>query len=94
MKIDEKDMEQLAHASRLDLAVEESAAYTESLNEILDYLDILHKIDTSAVEPAGHVVPLKNVFREDELQPSLDKELALANAPKEEAGAFVVPRII
>lgn len=94
MKIVEKDVEQVAHLSRLELTAEEKAAYTGSLNKILDYLDLLNKLDTSTVEPAAHVLPLKNVFREDKLQPSLAKELVLANAPKEEAGAFVVPRII
>lgn len=94
MKITEKDMEQVAYASRLEVTEGEKAAFTKSLNNILDYLDVLNKLDTCTVEPVTHVFPCKNVFREDKLQPSLDKELVLANAPQEEAGAFVVPRII
>lgn len=94
MKITEKDVEQVAFLSRLDLTAEDKAAYTISLNTILDYMEMLNRLDTSAVEPAAHVLPLKNVFREDKLQPSLDKELVLANAPEEEAGAFKVPRIV
>lgn len=94
MKITEQDVEQLALMSRLDLPAEEKAAYTKSLNAILDYLDMLNKLDTGNVEPAAHILPLKNVYREDKLQPSLDKELALANAPEEEAGTFKVPRIV
>ena len=94
MKITEKDVEQLALKSRLDLTVEDKAAYTKSLNASLDYLNILKKLDTSGVEPAAHVLPVKNVFREDTLQVSLDKELVLANAPEEEEGSFKVPRIV
>lgn len=94
MKISEKDIEQLAYLSRLDLAAEKKAAYTESLNVILDYLDMLNKLNTSDVEPAAHVLPIKNVFREDKLQQSLDMEQALANAPEEGEGAFIVPRIV
>jgi len=93
MEITEKYVEQLALLSRLDLTAENKAAHTKSLNAILDYVDMLNKLDTSNVEPAAHVLPLKNVFREDKLQPSLAKELVLANAPEEEAGAFKVPRI-
>ncbi|MFA7468270.1 MAG: Asp-tRNA(Asn)/Glu-tRNA(Gln) amidotransferase subunit GatC [Desulfotomaculaceae bacterium] len=93
MKITEQAVEQLALLSRLDLTAEDQTAHTKSINVILDYLDLLNKLDTSNVEPAAHVLPLKNVFREDRLQPSLAKELALANAPEEEAGAFKVPRI-
>ena len=94
MKITEKDMEQLALKSRLDLTVEDKAAYTKSLNASLDYIKMLKKLDTRGVDPAAHVLPIKNVFREDTLQESLDKELALANAPEEEAGSFKVPRIV
>lgn len=94
MKLTEKDLEQVALRSRLDLTGENKAAYAKSLNAVLDYLDMLNKLDTRTVEPAAHVLPLRNVFREDKLQASLDKEVALANAPEEEAGAFKVPRIV
>lgn len=94
MKITEKDMEQLAFMSRLDLTAEDKAAFTKSLTESLIYMDMLKKLNTSSVEPAGHVLPIKNVFREDKLQPSMGKELALANAPEEEEGSFKVPRIV
>lgn len=88
------DMDQLSFMSRIELTAEDKAAYTESLNESLDYMDMLKKLDTSTVEPAKNVLPIKNVFREDKLQPSMDKELALANAPEEEEGSFKVPRIV
>ncbi|MFX4263332.1 Asp-tRNA(Asn)/Glu-tRNA(Gln) amidotransferase subunit GatC [Pelotomaculum propionicicum] len=94
MKISEQDIEKLAYMSRLDLTEDYKAAYTESLNAILDYLDMLNKLDTTTVEPAAHVLPIKNVFREDRLQQSLDLEQALANAPEEGVGAFIVPRIV
>jgi aspartyl-tRNA(Asn)/glutamyl-tRNA(Gln) amidotransferase subunit C len=94
MKTSEKDIEQLAFLSRLELTAGDKAAYTRSLNAILDYLDMLKKFDTNAVEPAAHVLPFKNVFREDKLQQSLAVEQALANAPEEGEGAFVVPRIV
>ena len=64
---------------------------TKSLNAVLDYLELLNKLDTSAVEPAAHVLPLKNIFREDRPQQSLDKELVLANAPEEEEGSLSCP---
>ena len=41
-----------------------------------------------------HVVPVANVFREDEAAASLPRDEGLANAPAREEGAFVVPRVI
>jgi aspartyl-tRNA(Asn)/glutamyl-tRNA(Gln) amidotransferase subunit C len=46
------------------------------------------------VEPTATVLPSVNVFREDEVQPSLSQEQALANAPDRTDGFFRVPRII
>ena len=94
VKITEHDVEQAAISSRLELTEAEKTAYTESINNILEYLDKLEQLDTSEVEPAERVLPLKNVFREDKLQSSLTKEQVLANAPEVEAGCFKVPRIV
>jgi aspartyl-tRNA(Asn)/glutamyl-tRNA(Gln) amidotransferase subunit C len=60
----------------------------------LTYIDKLNEQDTSGVEPTYHVLDLVNVFREDEIQPSLPEEIALANAPERANGFFKVPRII
>jgi aspartyl-tRNA(Asn)/glutamyl-tRNA(Gln) amidotransferase subunit C len=51
-------------------------------------------VDTAGVEPLAHVIPIANVFREDEVREGLTRETALDNAPVREEGAFVVPRVI
>lgn len=89
-----KDVEHVAMLARLELSEEEKQSYTKSLNAILEYMEVLNRLDTSQVEPTAHVLPLQNVFREDNLHVCLDKELALANAPEEEKGCFKVPRIV
>lgn len=94
MKISVKEVEHVALLSRLHLTEKDKEMYTQSLNAILEYMEILNRVDTSKVEPTAHVLPLRNVFREDELHECLDKELALANAPEQEDGCFKVPRII
>lgn len=94
MKITPKDVEHVALLSRLELSEPDKANYTETLNAILDYMEVLNRVDTANVQPTAHVLPLKNVFREDKLHPTLEKELVLANAPEEEDGCFKVPRII
>lgn len=94
MKISVKNVEHVALLSRLELTDEEKEKYARSLNDILDYMEILNRLDTSNIEPTAHVLPLKNVFREDELKKCLPKELVLANAPEREDGCFKVPRIV
>ena len=94
MKVTEKDMENVAVLSRLSIPEAEKGKYTQQLNEFLDYVDNLSGVPTDTIQPMAHVLPIKNVFREDVVNPSLDRELALSNAPLKEDGYFKVPKII
>ncbi|SDF36007.1 Asp-tRNA(Asn)/Glu-tRNA(Gln) amidotransferase subunit GatC [Sporolituus thermophilus] len=94
MKITRTDVEQVALLSRLEISDQEAERFTQQLNAILEYMDVLNKVDTEGIEPTAHVLPLKNVLREDRVQPSLDRRLALSNAPEEEEGYFKVPKIL
>lgn len=94
MKITRKDVENVALLSRLEIPEAEIETYTGHLNNFLEYADVLTALDTENVQPTAHVLPLKNVFRSDEVQPSLDRELALSNAPEKEDGYFKVPKIV
>lgn len=94
MKISKKDVEHVAVLSRLHLSESEKENYTETLNSILEYMEILNRVDTNEIEPTAHVLPLKNISREDVMHEPLDREKALANAPEEEDGCFKVPRIV
>ena len=66
----------------------------KSLHDFLEYVDRLQQVDTEKVMPTAHVLPVQNVFREDVVKPSLDRELALSNAPQQEDGYFRVPKIL
>lgn len=94
MKITAKDVDHVALLSRLELTEEEAGRFTGQLNSILDYVEVLNSVDTSQVEPTAHVLPVKNVMRPDEVRPSLDRKLALSNAPEQEDGYFIVPKIV
>lgn len=94
MLISKEEVEHVAMLARLELTDEEKELYTSQLNVILEHVHLLNQLDTSAVEPTAHVLPLQNVFRADAIQESMDRELALQNAPAREDGTFKVPRIV
>ena len=94
MKITRQDVENVALLSRLEMTAEELEAYSSQLNAILEYVDVLNKLDTTGIEPTAHVLQLKNVMRPDEVKPSLPQELALSNAPEAEDGYFKVPKVM
>jgi aspartyl-tRNA(Asn)/glutamyl-tRNA(Gln) amidotransferase subunit C len=94
MKVTAKDVESVAILSRLELKETDMEKYTKHLNAFLEYADVMTSLNTDGVKPTDHVLPLQNVFREDVVKPSLDRELALSNAPQREDGYFKVPKIL
>ena len=64
------------------------------LNKILEYVEKLNELDTENVKPLSHPIEGVNVFREDIVQPSVDREDALKNAPSKNEEFFKVPKVI
>jgi aspartyl-tRNA(Asn)/glutamyl-tRNA(Gln) amidotransferase subunit C len=94
MTLTREEVLHVADLARLSLKAEEVDRLTRQLNDILAYVAKLQEVDTEGVPPMAHAVPVFNVFREDAVTPSLPREEGLANAPAQEEGTFVVPRII
>ena len=78
----------------MEFSEQELEAFTGQLNNILDYFDKLSEVDTASIEPTSHAVKIANVFREDQVAPSVPREQGLSNAPDSEKGLFRVPKII
>ncbi len=91
--ISKKEVEHAAKLARLELTEEEKEKYTEQFSKILDYFNQLNAVDTEGVEPMAHVLPMKNVMREDKVELTYNREEILQNAPLEEDGFFKVPKI-
>lgn len=93
-EIDLKQVKYIAHLSRLELTPEEEKKFRQQLAKILSYVNKLREVDTKNVSPTFHVLPVKNIFREDKLRSSLSQKETLSNAPKHKYNQFQVPRII
>ena len=90
----EIDVKYVAHLARIALTPDEERKIGAQLGNILGYIEKLRELDVSQVEPTAHAVPLTNVTRADEIQPSLPTEEALRNAPAQANGLFLVPKIV
>jgi len=93
-RITAADVAHVARLARLDLTEDELTRFTEQLGAVLDHADDVAALDTHDVPPTAHPLPLRNVFREDQPRPSLDRAEVLAQAPAVEDGRFRVPRIL
>ncbi len=88
------EIEHVALLARLELKDDEKELFSKQVGNIIEYMDKLNELDIADVEPTAHVLPIKNVFREDELRTSLPRQKALQNAPRKSEGFYRVPKII
>jgi aspartyl-tRNA(Asn)/glutamyl-tRNA(Gln) amidotransferase subunit C len=90
------DIEKVAALAQLRLDDDEIELYARQLGDVLAYAVQVQSIDTTGVPPTASVLTRHSADRPDELRPSLERDLALANAPDAnvEAGFFKVPRVI
>jgi len=92
--LDEQHVRHIAHLARLKLTDEEVRRFAGQLSTILEYVASLNELDTSAIPPTAHALPICNVLRDDVVQPSLPVEVSLANAPQSRNGFFQVPKVL
>lgn len=94
MAIDKDTVKYTAHLSRIELQDKELEKLAVQLKGILDFIDKLKQADVEKALPTSHILPVKNVLREDSLKDSLPIDRVLANAPQKEGNFFVVPKVI
>ena len=94
MIIDDKLIAYLENLSYLTLSGEEKTRLAGDLEEILGYMAKLGELDTAGAPERSHPFDDVNALREDEVQPSLDRELVLRNAPSSDAGMFRAPMTV
>ena len=89
-----RDVDHIAHLARLAVSEEEAADYVAKLSRILDFVDQLKAVDTTGVTPMAHPLAMDQRLRADEVTETDRHELYQQNAPKAEAGLYLVPRVI
>ena len=94
MAITRAEVEHLARLARLALSDDELDRMVSQLDVILGAVARVGEVAAADIPPTSHSVPLTNVFRPDEVRPSLTPEAALSGAPAAEQGRFRVPRIL
>lgn len=88
------DIRYVAELARIKLTSDEISIFQSQLGHVLEHVAKLNQIDVSNVEPTAHSFPIYNVFRADEEKPSLARNVALANAPQQAQGLFVVTKVV
>ena len=94
VQISADQVRHLAELARIDLSEAELTSLTAELAQIVESVAKVSEVATSDVVATSHPIPLLNVFREDEVRPSLTVEQALSGAPEREGDRFKVASIL
>ena len=93
-RISAETVAKVARLARLDLTFDEIKNTTEQLDVMLEHFADIDALQLDDVAPMTQPYPLSNVFRDDVIQPGLDRDEVLAEAPDAYEGRFRVPPII
>lgn len=94
MKITKEEILHVAHLARLEIAEAAVEKFAAQIGDILAYVDQLKQVDTEGVRPTSHALALVNALREDSETRHLPPADALANAPRQAEGSFLVPKVV
>lgn len=90
--ISDEIIEYVGNLAKLEISVAEKEQAKNDMARMLNYIDMLEELDTTNIEPMSHIFAGDNVFREDVVVDSFDREMILKNAPSEKDGMFEVPK--
>jgi aspartyl-tRNA(Asn)/glutamyl-tRNA(Gln) amidotransferase subunit C len=94
MGLSREEVQKVSLLARLQFSDDELDQITSQLDEIVGYVEQLSELDTADVQPMAHAVDVANVFADDQVLPSLDRERMLANAPKRDDECYRVPAVL
>ena len=94
MSLDKDTVRRIAMLAQLRVPDEDLEPMAGELNNILGWIEQLDEVDTDGVEPMTSVSDFRPELRADVVNDGGDAERALANAPENANGFFVVPKVI
>lgn len=94
MEIKKEQIAYIANLARLRLTKDQEELFTKQLSQVLEYMEILNKVDTHDVEPTAQVITNPITLREDKIKHLQSKDANLSRAHQSNGDFFVVPKVI
>ena len=88
------DIKRISYLAKLKLPSEKEEFYSNSLKDIIKWVDNLKKVDTSKIEPLHNVTEKTVSIRNDEISKSNSVDDVLSNAPERAQNFFKVPKVV
>ena len=94
MEVTTEMIDKLAHLARLEFNDRDKIQIRSDLERMISFVEKLDELDLDGVEPMMHMTTEVNVLRDDVVAGSVDRKVALSNAPETDGTFFLVPKVI
>jgi len=94
MSLDLAQIRRVADLARIDVTDAEAERVLAQLNDIFRMIERMQAVDTEGLEPMAHPLGGAQRLREDVVTEADERAGNLANAPEQQDGLFLVPRVI
>ncbi|MFY0639851.1 MAG: Asp-tRNA(Asn)/Glu-tRNA(Gln) amidotransferase subunit GatC [Bermanella sp.] len=94
MALDRSDVTNIADLARLAIAEDNIGQYQEELSSILALVEQMNAVNTDGVQPLAHPTDAVQRLRADAVTEENQREKYMANAPAQENGLFLVPKVV
>lgn len=94
MPLDLAQVHRVATLARIEVTDDEAQRVLAQLNDIFRMIERMQAVDTEGVEPMAHPLGGSQRLRDDVVNTGDERAANLANAPEQQDGLFLVPRVI
>ena len=88
------DVGRIAHLARIHISADEAGLALTQLNDIFAMIEQMQAVDTTGIEPMSHPLGGAQRLRDDRVTERVDREAHMRNAPEQQSGLFLVPRVV
>ena len=93
-RISTDEVARVAGLAHIALTDEEITRFAGELDAIADAVSKVSEVATPEVPATSHPIPLTNVWREDVVGETVNRDEVLAQAPAAQDGQFLDPQIL
>ncbi len=94
MSLDKATVRTIANLARLEVRDDELDHLAGELSNIMTFVEQLAEVNTDGVQPMTSVAAMSLPRRADEVTDGNCRDKVLANAPEQQDGFFLVPKVV
>ncbi len=94
MSLNLADVHRIALLARLEITEAQAQETANQLNDILAMIERIGRVDTTGIVPMSHPLDGVQRLRADAVTEVPDRDRNLSNAPAQQDGLFLVPRVV